>query len=94
MTFRILFVLLGLVLAAPSFAADNNPDVKGIYLLTDYPAVTVQPGTTSEVNLNLRNYGTAPERFALSVDGVPAGWTATLLGGGQPIAAAMPAITT
>jgi uncharacterized repeat protein (TIGR01451 family) len=91
MTFRILFVLLGLVLAAPSFAADNNPDVKGIYLLTDYPAVTVQPGTTSEVNLNLRNYGTAPERFALSVDGVPAGWTATLLGGGQPIAAAMPA---
>jgi uncharacterized repeat protein (TIGR01451 family) len=83
--------LLGLVLAAPSFAADNNPDVKGIYLLTDYPAVTVQPGTTSEVNLNLRNYGTAPERFALSVDGVPAGWTATLLGGGQPIAAAMPA---
>ena len=91
MTFRILFVLLGLVLAAPSFAADNNPDFKGIYLLTDYPAVTVQPGTTSEVNLNLRNYGTAPERFALSVDGVPAGWTATLLGGGQPIAAAMPA---
>ncbi|HVV78486.1 MAG TPA: NEW3 domain-containing protein [Pseudolabrys sp.] len=92
MTFRILFVLLSVVLAAPSFAADNNnPDVKGIYLLTDYPAVTVQPGTTSEVNLNLRNYGTAPERFALSVDGVPSGWTATLLGGGQPIAAAMPA---
>lgn len=92
MTFRILFVLLSVVLAAPSFAADNNnPDVKGIYLLTDYPAVTVQPGTTSEVSLNLRNYGTAPERFALSVDGVPTGWTATLLGGGQPIAAAMPA---
>jgi uncharacterized repeat protein (TIGR01451 family) len=92
MTFRILFVLLSVVLAAPSFAADNNnPDVKGIYLLTDYPAVTVQPGTTSTVNLKLRNYGTAPERFALSVDGVPSGWTATLLGGGQPIAAAMPA---
>src|SRR5205085_11919035 len=33
----------------------------------------------------------APERFALSVDGVPAGWTATLIGGGQPVAAAMAA---
>lgn len=92
MTFRFLLVLLSVVLAAPSLAADNaNPDVKGIYLLTDYPAVTVQPGTTSTVNLNLRNYGIAPQRFALSVDGVPSGWTATLLGGGQPIAAAMPA---
>jgi len=27
----------------------------------------------------------------LSVSGVPAGWTATLMGGGQPVAAAMPA---
>jgi uncharacterized membrane protein len=97
MIFRILFVVLCAALAAPSlsthsFAAEaNNPDIKGIYLLTDYPAVTVQPGTTSTVNLNLRNYGIAPERFTLSVDGVPQGWTATLLGGGQPIAAAMPA---
>ena len=32
-----------------------------------------------------------PERLALSVSGVPAGWTATLMGGGQPVAAAMPA---
>lgn len=92
MTFRILFVLLGALLAAPTFAAENNnPDVKGVFLLTDYPAVTVQPGSTSTVNLNLRNYGLAPQRFKLSVDGVPSGWTATLLGGGQPIAAAMPA---
>ena len=44
-----------------------------------------------DVNLKLRNYALAPERLALSVAGVPQGWTATLLGGGQPIAAAMPA---
>lgn len=76
----------------PAFAtAQTKPDVKGMYLLTDYPAVTVQPGTTSTVNLKLRNYGLAPERLSLSVAGVPKGWTATLLGGGQPIAAAMPA---
>ncbi len=82
---------LCLALAAPAFAADDAPNVKGLYLLTDYPAVTVQPGTTSTVNLKLRDYGLAPERLSLSVSGVPQGWTATLLGGGQPIAAAMPA---
>ncbi len=68
-----------------------SKDVKGLYLLTDYPAVSVRPGTTSTVSLRLQNYGLPPERFALSVDGTPAGWTATLLGGGQPVAAAMPA---
>lgn len=78
-------------LSVQALAADSKPDIKGLYLLTDYPAVTVQPGTTSTVNLKLRNYGLAPERLALSVAGVPKGWTATLLGGGQPIAAAMPA---
>jgi uncharacterized repeat protein (TIGR01451 family) len=77
-------------LASTAFAADR-PDVKGLYLLADYPAVSVQPGTTANIPIKLQNYGVAPERFALSVSGVPAGWTATLLGGGQPIAAAMPA---
>jgi uncharacterized membrane protein len=72
--------------------ADDAPkDIKGLYLMSDYPALTVRPGETSTVNLRLQNYDTAPERLALSVSGVPAGWTATLLGGGQPIAAAMPA---
>lgn len=72
-------------------SADPPKDIKGLFLLTDYPAVTVQPGTTATINLRLRNYDLAPERLSLSVSGVPTGWTATLLGGGQPIAAAMPA---
>ena len=76
--------------AAPALAA-NTHDIKGVYLLTDYPAVTVQPGAASTVNIKLHNYDMTPERLALSVNGVPQGWTATLLGGGQPIAAAMPA---
>src|ERR1035437_4942877 len=84
-------LVLFLALAAPAFPADTNHDIKGLYLLTDYPAVTVQPGTTSTVSLKLRNYALVPERLTLSVAGVPQGWTATLLGGGQPIAAAMPA---
>src|SRR5580700_4112856 len=78
--------------AAPIARAEDAPkDVKGLYLMSDYPAVTLRPGETSTVNLRLQNYDVAPDRLALSVSGVPAGWTATLLGGGQPVAAAMPA---
>ncbi len=81
-----------LALAVPAGAQEPAaPVVKGIFLLTDYPAVTVRPGGTSTVNLRLQNYATAPERMALTIIGVPAGWTATLIGGGQPIAAALPA---
>jgi len=72
-------------------AESTGKDIKGLYLLTDYPAVSVRPGTTSTVSLRLQNYGLPPERFTLSIDGTPSGWTAVLLGGGQPVAAAMPA---
>ncbi len=79
------------VFAAAANAQDAPKDVKGLYLTADYPAVTVRPGETSTVNLQLRNYDVAPERLTLSVSGVPKGWTATLMGGGQPIGAIMPA---
>jgi uncharacterized membrane protein len=82
-------ILAAFCIAAHAEEAKN--DVKGLFLLTDYPAVTLRPGTTSSVNLRLQNYGLPPERLALSVAGVPAGWTATLIGGGQPVAAALPA---
>src|SRR5580700_4319940 len=72
-------------------AEANKENIKGIFLLTDYPAVSIRPGTSSTVSLRLQNYGLPPERFALSVDGTPPGWTAILLGGGQPVAAAMAA---
>ena len=92
MTHRLLALTVAfLAFTSPVFAADSKSDVKGLYLLTDYPALSVEPGTTSAINLKLRNYGIAPERLTLSVGGVPQGWTATLLGGGQPVAAAMPA---
>src|SRR5712692_7781362 len=82
------------ILAAFCFAAhaeEAKNDVKGLFLLTDYPAVTLRPGTTSMINLRLQNYGLPPERLTLSITGVPTGWTATLIGGGQPVAAALPA---
>jgi len=91
MRVRLLAIVPAFLCLAAAAAAAERPDVKGLYLLADYPAVSVQPGTTTNIPIKLQNYGVAPERLQLSVSGVPAGWTATLLGGGQPIAAAMPA---
>jgi uncharacterized repeat protein (TIGR01451 family) len=88
---RLLAIVSAFLCVASAAWGADRPDVKGLYLLADYPAVSVQPGTTANIPIKLQNYGVAPERLQLSVNGVPAGWTATLLGGGQPIAAAMPA---
>ncbi|HZS63258.1 MAG TPA: NEW3 domain-containing protein [Xanthobacteraceae bacterium] len=89
---RALAVLFLLIVGWSAAAAqDTRSAIKGIYLMTDYPAVAVRPGTVSNLNITLQNYGLEPERLNLSVSGVPAGWTATLLGGGQPVSAAMPA---
>ena len=86
-------IALAISLITPAaLAADTHDrDIKGLYLMTDYPAVTIRPGTTSNIPLRLQDYGLAPDRYQLSVSGVPSGWTATILGGGQPVAAAMPA---
>ncbi len=64
-----------------AYAAEPPHDIKGLYMMTDYPAVTVRPGTTSNISLRLQNYDLGPQRYRLSVEGVPSGWTATLLGG-------------
>ena len=85
------FFISTLLAPAAIAADDHQPTIKGLYLMTDYPAVTIRPGTTSNIPLRLQDYGLSPERYELSVSGVPSGWTATILGGGQPVAAAMPA---
>jgi uncharacterized membrane protein len=87
----ICFVAIALTLGVRAPVAEDAPaGIKGFFLLTDYPAVTVRPGTTSTISMRLQNYALSPERLTLGVTGVPSGWTATLLGGGQPVAAAMP----
>ena len=85
------FAVIASLIAPVAHAADAPRDIKGLYLMTDFPAVTIRPGTTSTIPLRLQNYDLTPEQYQLSVAGVPAGWTATILGGGQPVAAAMPA---
>jgi len=90
-TLAVLFAAFA-VLTPPIARGEDAPkDVKGLYLMSDYPAVTLRPGETSSISMKLQNYDLPPERLTLSVSGVPAGWTATLMGGGQPIGAAMPA---
>lgn len=69
-------------------AAETPPP--GIYLSTDYPAMTLKTGETSTVSLSLQNQATPPERLSLSLEGVPKDWKATLLGDGRPVASAMP----
>jgi uncharacterized membrane protein len=94
MRYRVIALCSAVLLAAlalPAGAEESKSDVKGIFLLTDYPAVTLRPGSTSTINLKLQNYGVPPERLTLAVTGVPTGWTATLIGGGQPVSAALPA---
>src|SRR5689334_23851191 len=92
MNTRFITAVLLLTLFSANAGSEEVPSgLKGFYLLTDYPASTVRPGSTSSVGLRLHNYALPPERLSLAVSGIPDGWTVTLLGGGQPVAAAMPA---
>jgi uncharacterized membrane protein len=90
-TLAVVFAAFAALTPPIAKAEDAPKDVKGLFLMSDYPAVTLRPGETSSISLKLQNYDLPPERLALSVSGVPAGWTATLMGGGQPVGAAMPA---
>ncbi len=75
--------------ALPAVAQAPTPEgVKGLWITTDYPNVTVKAGEEAKLNIALVNYNLAPQRTDLSIDGVPGGWTAELRGGGRPVAAA------
>ena len=90
----LLAVLALPLLTVPALAADPSapPAVKGLWLLTDYPSQTVRPGEVANIRFKLQNAGLPPEPLALLVQGAPDGWKADILGGGQPVAAAMPGV--
>ena len=92
---RRLIALLALatasVLGSQAFAqAPMSPVMQGLFLLTDYPAQTVRAGEIATIRVKMQNSGLAPEPMALTLSGVPAGWKIDILGGGQPVASAMP----
>ncbi len=91
--FRVAGLFLALTLGSQAFAADSNTTthIKGLWLTTDFPSVAARAGDSTTIKIKLQNYGLPPQRVALSVDGLPSGWKAAVLGGGAPVTAAMPA---
>lgn len=89
-----LSTIIGLVfvlaVGLPTQAADLS-NMKGLWLITDYPSLTVRAGETTTIKLKLQNANMPPEQVNLSATGLPDGWKADFLGGGQPIGAAMAA---
>lgn len=82
--------LLATLVAGTGFAQSDTP--KGLFLTTDYPSQTVRAGEVTTIRLKLTNAGLPPEPVALALKDVPAGWKIDILGGGQPVAAAMPGV--
>lgn len=79
-----------LVLAIGSaFAANSGPPpIKGLWLATDFPALTLHAGADATLPLTLYSYGLAPQRTNLSIDGAPPGWKVEIDGEGKPVKAA------
>jgi uncharacterized repeat protein (TIGR01451 family) len=86
----LLAFLLATLAIGTSFAQGDTP--KGLFLTTDYPSQTVRAGEVTTIRLKLTNAGLPPEPVALALKDVPAGWKIDILGGGQPVAAAMPGV--
>ena len=73
---------IGLLLAT-TLAFAPTAIAAGLNLTTPYPSVSVAPG--SKVGFDITVTGDAYQQVALSVSGVPTGWTATLRGGGYVV---------
>jgi uncharacterized membrane protein len=85
--------VVALAAGVPARAADApaaTPHVKGLFLTTDYPSLAARVGESTTVKLKLQNYDLPPQRIALTIDDVPTGWKAAILGGSMPVTAAMP----
>ena len=91
-----LLVLLAFIaasmVAGSALAQAADPPPRGLFLMTDYPSQTVRAGETATIRLKLNNSGLPPEPVALALSGVPQGWKVDLLGGGLPVASAMPGV--
>lgn len=70
-----------------ALAADQPQGLTGLFLTTRYPAMTVKAGETTTVDLSIHNYKLPPQELSVSVPSIAPGWKATILGGGQPVAA-------
>jgi uncharacterized membrane protein len=78
---------MSLAVSPGTLAAEQPQGLTGLFLTTRYPALTVKAGETTTLDLSIHNYKLPPQELSLSVPEIAQGWKATVLGGGQPIAA-------
>ncbi len=86
---RFLLSLILAVWAVTAEAASPSSEIKGLWLVTDFPSIAARTGETAIFKIKLQNQNLPPEQVALSVAGLPSGWKSQFLGGGRPIGAAM-----
>ena len=68
-------------------AADQQSTVTGLFVTTKYPVQTVKGGETTTVDVVVRNFKLPPQVLQLGMAETAQGWKASILGGGQPVAA-------
>ena len=90
--FALPLVLPFCVLAALPLAAQTTnappPDVKGLWITSDFPNVSLRAGEEAKLNIALINYNLSPQRTDVTMQNVPAGWSVELRGGNRPVGAA------
>ena len=79
---------IALLVASGALAEAPNPDIKGLWLTTPYPVVTVAGGEETKIPISLVNYNVPPLRADMSLKSAPAGWTVELRGENRKVAAA------
>src|SRR6266567_6323066 len=84
---RMLAVWFLLMLPAAAASAADPPAIAGLFVTSKYPVLTVRAGETTTIDLSVRNFKLPPQLLTLTVLQTADGWKATILGGGQPVAA-------
>jgi uncharacterized membrane protein len=78
-----------LILCTGTAFAQEAPKPQGLWLTTDFPAITESIGEDATLGLTIKNANEPPQRVAFSVKGLPSGWKWELDGSGKPVTEAM-----
>ena len=65
-----------------------NPEIKGLFLTTTYPTLTLKSGEEAKLPVTLANYNLPPLRSDMTVKTAPSGWTVALRGSNRVVGAA------
>ena len=79
---------VALFIASAAVAETANPDIKGLWLTTPYPVVTLKGGEDTKLPITIVNYNVPPLRADMSLKSVPPGWTVELRGNNRKVGAA------